>query len=84
MSVYVGPSVYPLGRMKMCHMVADSLDELHGMADAITLPRRYFQDLDKRRPHYDVAMSKRALAVKFGALPVEERKIIQVLTAQEE
>ena len=79
MSVYVGPSTYPLGRMKMCHMVADSLEELHEMADAITLPRHYFQNQDKRRPHYDIAMSKRALAVKLGALPVEERKIIEIL-----
>ncbi len=83
MSVYVGPSIYPLGRMKMCHMVADSLDELHGMADAIGLPRRYFQSQNERRPHYDIAISKRVLAVKFGALSVEERKIIMVLQENE-
>ncbi len=60
-------------------MVADSLDELHGMADAIALPRRYFQNQNDRRPHYDIAMSKRGLAIKLGALPVDERKIIRVL-----
>ncbi|KKN73436.1 hypothetical protein LCGC14_0401390 [marine sediment metagenome] len=70
--------------MKMCHMAADSLDELHEMADAIMLPRRYFQDQNRRRPHYDIAKSKRALAVRLGALPVGERKIIEILAANEE
>ncbi len=65
----------------MCHMVADSLSELHQMADAIGLPRRYFQNRDNLRPHYDIAKSKRTLAVKLGALSVEERKIVEVLRA---
>jgi hypothetical protein len=64
-SVYVGPSQYPYGRMIMCHMVADTLGELHEMADRIGVQRRWFQDT--RHPHYDVSKSKRELAVMLGA-----------------
>lgn len=27
--VYVDDPIYPFGNMKMCHMMADTLDELH-------------------------------------------------------
>lgn len=76
MPVYVGPSLYRYGRMVMCHMVADSLDELHEMAERIGL-RKWFQD-KARYPHYDVSKSKRAMAVYFGAIETDERRIIEV------
>lgn len=77
MSVYVGPSSYPFGRMIMCHMVADSIDELHTMADEIGIRRPWFQT--GSRPHYDVCKSKRVMAVRLGALEVDERKIVEIL-----
>lgn len=66
MSVYVDRSQYRYGRMVMCHMVADTLDELHAMADRIGIARRWFQD--HSLPHYDICKSKRAIAVAFGAV----------------
>jgi hypothetical protein len=81
MSVYVGPSRYPLGRMMMCHMVADSLEELHRMASSLDLRIEWFQGPD--RPHYDLSMTKRAEAVERGALEVDERRIIEVLRGME-
>lgn len=65
MGVYVDESRYPFGRMLMCHMIADSLEELHAMAKLIGIQRKWFQD--KRVPHYDICKSKRSLAVKAGA-----------------
>ena len=67
MSVYVDRAIYPYRRMIMCHMVADSLEELHAMADSIGVARRWFQS-HSSTPHYDLCKSKRALAVQNGAI----------------
>lgn len=64
--VYVDDMNARYGRMTMCHMVADSLEELHAMADRIGVARRWFQSADSR-PHYDICLAKKALAVKRGA-----------------
>jgi len=82
MSVYVGPSLYPFGRMIMCHMVADSLEELHTMADRIGIRRQWFQDT--RHPHYDISKGKRQLAILAGAMETDERGILEVsMTSRE-
>lgn len=55
----------PMGRfrrMKMSHMMADTEQELHDMADKIGVARRWYQG-----DHYDICMSMRAKAVKLGA-----------------
>ncbi|WP_449395566.1 DUF4031 domain-containing protein [Devosia riboflavina] len=43
MSVYVDDMEAGFGRMVMCHMWADTLDELFEMADAIGVQRRWLQ-----------------------------------------
>jgi hypothetical protein len=80
MSVFVDQCRWPLGRMKMCHMVADGLDELHAMADRIGINRRWFQD--KNPPHYDICKAKRALAVTAGAIEVSTRQIVAMRKTQ--
>ena len=72
MSVYVDNAAIPYGRMLMHHMVADSLEELHAMADRIGVARRWFQQ-DASTPHYDVCRSKRALALRYGAVALDRR-----------
>lgn len=74
MPVYVDNMRASFGRMVMCHLVADTLDELHAMADRIGVARRWYQGPPKTRwPHYDIALSKRSLAVQAGALEIEWR-----------
>ena len=77
MAVYVDAAKNPYGRMIMCHMLADSLEELHEMADRIGVQRKWFQS--KNVPHYDISKSKRALAVQFGALEIERGKVIELV-----
>lgn len=69
MSVYVDDMRAPYGRMVMCHMIADTADELHAMADRIGVARRWFQKSPPASfPHYDIAKSKRDLAIGAGAV----------------
>lgn len=77
MSVYIDNSKNGFGRMRMCHMMADTLDELHAMAARLGLRRAWFQP--KSSPHYDVCQSKRALAVQYGAIEVDRRQLVEVI-----
>lgn len=67
----------PLGRMRCGHMVADTLDELHAMADAIGSRREWFQP--QPFPHYDVPLFRRARAVALGAIEVDRRGLVAVM-----
>ena len=71
MAVYVDGERNRFGRMIMCHMFADSLVDLHEMAQAIGMDREWFQPLSF--PHYDVSLSRRAAAVAKGAIEVDRR-----------
>ena len=70
MTVYVDDMRAPYGRMVMCHMIADSDEELHTMAARIGVARRWHQSPPRHDSHYDIALSKRALAVQFGAVEI--------------
>jgi hypothetical protein len=76
MTVYVDSMNYHKGRMVMCHMIADSFDELHAMADAIGLERAWFQA--GRIPHYDVSLSKKRLAIENGAIEVTAKELVNI------
>lgn len=78
MAVYVDPARHPFGRMLMCHMIADSLEELHAMADRIGVARRHFQGMASW-PHYDICKAKRALAVRHGAREVSAMDLARVI-----
>ena len=74
MTVYVDDMRAPYGRMVMCHMAADSEDELHAMADAIGVQRRWYQG-----DHYDISLMKRRLAVLAGAQEVTVREMVAIV-----
>lgn len=70
MTVYVDNMLAPLGRMKMCHMGADSTEELILMADKIGVQRKWIQFPGTWKEHYDICRSKRDYAVSLGAREV--------------
>lgn len=72
------------GRMKMCHMVADTTDELLEMADAIGVQRKWLQKAGTHHEHFDIAMSKRAEAVKAGAVEVTMSQLGRITRAKRE
>jgi hypothetical protein len=74
MTVYVDDMRAPYGRLIMCHMIADTDAELHARADRIGVRRIWFQGPPKHDAHYDIALSKRALAVAAGAVEITWRQ----------
>lgn len=77
MSVYVDESKHKFQNMIMCHMIADTERELHEMAHAIGVSRQFFQESTKTNtPHYDICKSKRALAVRRGAIQISCKELV--------
>ena len=56
-------------RYVMCHMIADTDEELHAMVAKIGVARKWFQG-----DHYDITLAKRALAVQNGAVEITWRQ----------
>ncbi len=61
--------------MKMCHMIADTQSELFEMVDKIGVQRKWIQDYNTKREHFDICFSKRKLAIKFGAKEIGMREL---------
>lgn len=80
MSVYVDNAKHPFGRLLMCHMWADTREELFAMANRIGVQRKWFQrppglgvaGMDASWEHFDIAQSKRAMAVAAGAIETDK------------
>ena len=78
MSVYVDQPVHRYGRMLMCHMLADTPEELHAMAKRIGVAHKWFQ-LNASTPHYDIARSKRTLALAHGAVEADRHLLVGII-----
>ncbi|WP_127104334.1 DUF4031 domain-containing protein [Pararhodobacter zhoushanensis] len=78
MSVYVDPARHPYGRMMMCHMMADSTEELLAMADKIGVARKWIQKAGTRFEHFDIAKSKRTEAIALGAVEVSAMDMARI------
>lgn len=63
--------------MIMCHMLADTPAELHAMAEKIGMKREWFQPTSF--PHYDVALSRRSIALAHGAVEVNRRGVYEIM-----
>lgn len=80
MSVYVDAPIHRFRAMIMCHMIADTPDELHAMADQIGVARRWYQEPPKASFwHYDIAKSKRELAIAAGAIECDRNTFVMHL-----
>jgi hypothetical protein len=78
MSVYVDAAAQPFGRMIMCHLMADTPEELRAMALRIGVAVKWFQ-YKASAPHFDICKSKRALAVAAGALELEREPFVEAM-----
>lgn len=82
MAVYVDKSRSRYRRMTMCHMLADTEDELHAMAERIGVARRWHQYAGTAKSHYDICLSKRTLAVAAGAVEIDRSKVVEIIRSR--
>ncbi|MGD9589659.1 MAG: DUF4031 domain-containing protein [Pyrinomonadaceae bacterium] len=57
-----------------CHLIADSVDELIEFAESIGLRREWFQP--KSSPHFDLTAAGREIAVRHGAIEIDQRTLV--------
>lgn len=75
MAVYVdNVKVEWRGRL-WCHLVADSIEELHDFARKLGMRREWFQHAASY-PHYDITITSRIRALNLGALSGNRIQII--------
>jgi hypothetical protein len=80
MSVYVDPLLPVHSRANWrwetsCHLMADTIEELHAFAASIGIERRWFQTRPDF-PHYDLSPDHRARAVELGAVGCSRREFV--------
>ena len=83
MTVYIDDAVHPWRGERWAHLMADTLPELHAMAQQLGIPRRAF----KNRPsgaHYDVPAPLRETAIALGAHAIsrhDDRELVRRVIA---
>lgn len=64
-------------RVASCHLIADTLTELHAIAAAAGCRRSWYQAPPKASmPHYDLTESRRQMAIEAGAVPLPRREFV--------
>lgn len=83
MTVYVDDVRHSFGRMVMCHLWADTLDELYAMVDRIGVQRKWLQQPPKASwVHFDISLGKKALAIEAGAVLTDKYGPVEFLARQ--
>ena len=73
MAVYVDDAVISWRGQRWAHLMADTLDELHAMAERLGMPRRAFQD-KRSGAHYDLTEQLREQALRLGAVAISRHR----------
>ncbi|WP_118136710.1 DUF4031 domain-containing protein [Oceanicella sp. SM1341] len=71
MAVYVDDMRARVGRFTLCHMLADSTEELLAMATLIGLDAGRIQKPGTYQEHFDISRSRRRLALRAGAVEID-------------
>ncbi|MBK9153195.1 MAG: DUF4031 domain-containing protein [Chloracidobacterium sp.] len=57
-----------------CHLIADSVEELIEFAVSMGLRPEWFQP--KSSPHFDLTAAGREIAVRHGAIEIDQRTLV--------
>lgn len=69
MAVYVDDAVHRWRGLRWAHLMADTVGELHAMAQRLGIPQRAFQN-KASGVHYDIPAHLRPLAIALGTVPL--------------
>ena len=75
--VYVDQAREREGNATISHLLADTIEELHGMADRIGLESSSFHP--GSIPYYDCSQGKRQQAIKLGAVVIGRQKVRELI-----
>lgn len=75
MGVYVDNFNASYRKMVMCHMIADTTDELLAMVDRIGVQRKWIQEAGTYQEHFDICLSKKKKAIEYGAKEITAREL---------
>lgn len=81
--IYIDDFNAPFGRMTMCHMIADSTEELLLMADKIGVQRKWIQEKGTPREHFDICLSMKKKAIAYGAKEIGMRELASMTSKRE-
>lgn len=73
MPVYIDNYNAPFRRMIMCHMIADTTEELVAMAESVGVSRRWIQYPGDANEHFDICLSAKKKAIANGAIEIRAR-----------
>ena len=75
MAVYVDNMKANFRGYVMCHMIADTTEELLAMADLIGAAHKYIQNPGTPKEHFDIPIERRSLAIEHGAIELTRREV---------
>ena len=75
MAVYVDRAKVPFKGKEWCHLMADTLEELHAFAKTVGIDSRLFHR-SASYPHYDITLEMRILVIAYGAIDADRKTII--------
>lgn len=81
--VYIDNYNAPFRRMLMCHMIADTTEELLEMVDKIGVARKWIQYPGTGHEHFDICLSKKKLAIQHGAKEISARELAAIISNRE-
>jgi len=79
MTVYIDKMNAPYGRMIMCHMLADTEEELYEMANKTGVNRKWVQYPGTYKMHFDICLAKKEKALSLGAVEISQGELRQLL-----
>lgn len=79
MAVYVDDMKQPFRRMKMCHMIADSRDELLQMARDIGMDAKWLQFPGSHKEHFDINQTMKKRALQLGAIALTRKELAAIV-----